>query len=328
MKKRDKLLTGVVTVMSALTLAACSSSTSQNSKIVTMKGDDITVSDFYKQAKETTAGRQVMLTLVLNRVFEKEYGDKISDKDVTKAYNQQVDAYGSNFSAALTSAGLTEATYKQQIRLEKMIEYAVEKAASKELTDANYKKAYDSYNPEISIQAIKLKEEDKAKSTLEKAKANGADFAKIAKDNTVADKVDYKFDSAETVLPSDVQAAAFKLNEGQVSDVITSMDTTTYQPMYYIIKVTKKEKKNSDWKTYQKRLKKIILDSKKSDSNFQNQVIAETLKKANVKIKEHSFSNILSNFNLSNSDKTTSNSSSSSSKSTEKSSSTTDSSKK
>ena len=297
MKKQTKLYTGVITLMSILTLAACSQEASPKDNLVTMKGDAITVSDFYKQAKDTTAGQQAMLTLVLERVFEEQYGKNVSDKEVTKAYNKQVDTYGSNFSAALTSAGMTEETYKQQIRVEKLIEYAVEKAAKKELTDANYQKAYEKYSPEVSTQVIKLDDEKKAKSTLEQVKAEGADFAKIAKENSAEKTVDYKFDSSDNTLPTEVKDAAFKLKEGETSEVVQTTDMTTYQPTYYIVKTTKKEAKNSDWKTYKKRLTETILNEKKADSSFQNKVIAAALEKANVKIKDKSFSNILANYN-------------------------------
>ncbi|WP_316606598.1 peptidyl-prolyl cis-trans isomerase [Streptococcus pluranimalium] len=297
MKKQTKLYTGVITLMSILTLAACSQEASPKDNLVTMKGDAITVSDFYKQAKDTTGGQQAMLTLVLERVFEEQYGKNVSDKEVTKAYNKQVDTYGSNFSAALTSAGMTEETYKQQIRVEKLIEYAVEKAAKKELTDANYQKAYEKYSPEVSTQVIKLDDEKKAKSTLEQVKAEGADFAKIAKENSAEKTVDYKFDSSDNTLPTEVKDAAFKLKEGEMSEVVQTTDMTTYQPTYYIVKTTKKEAKNPDWKTYKKRLTETILNEKKADSSFQNKVIAAALEKANVKIKDKSFSNILANYN-------------------------------
>ena len=297
MKKQTKLYTGVITLMYILTLVACSQEASPKDNLVTMKGDAITVSDFYKQAKDTTAGQQAMLTLVLERVFEEQYGKNVSDKEVTKAYNKQVDTYGSNFSAALTSAGMTEETYKQQIRVEKLIEYAVEKAAKKELTDANYQKAYEKYSPEVSTQVIKLDDEKKAKSTLEQVKAEGADFAKIAKENSAEKTVDYKFDSSDNTLPTEVKDAAFKLKEGETSEVVQATDMTTYQPTYYIVKTTKKEAKNPDWKTYKKRLTETILNEKKADSSFQNKVIAAALEKANVKIKDKSFSNILANYN-------------------------------
>lgn len=310
MKKQTKLLTGVVTLMSVLTLAACSSKASPKDNLITMKGDTITVSDFYNQAKDTAAGRQAMLTLVLDRVFEKQYGNKVSAKEVSKAYNKQAEAYGSNFSAALSSAGMTEKTYKQQIRVEKLIEYAVNKAAEKELTTANYKEAYKNYTPETTVEVIKLDDESKAKEALKKAKEKGADFAKVAKENTKADKVTYSFDSSDTTLPTEVQTAAFKLKEGEISDVIQVTDTTTYQPNYYIVKTTKKETKNADWKTYKKRLKETILNAKKADTTFRNNVIAKALEKANVKIKDKSFSNILANYGSTSTSSSTSASSS------------------
>ncbi|MFU2163574.1 peptidyl-prolyl cis-trans isomerase [Streptococcus pluranimalium] len=297
MKRQSKLLLGALTLMSAVTLAACAPKTSPKDKLITMKGDTITVSDFYQQAKDTTAGKQAMLTLVLERVFEDQYGKKVSDKEVTDAYNKQVDAYGSRFAAALTSAGMTEETYKQQIRVEKLIEFAVKQAANKELTDANFQKAYESYTPETTVEMIKLDDENKAKSTLEQVKAEGADFAAIAKESTGSEDITATFDSSHKDLPKEVKDAAFKLEEGAISDMIQVVDTKTYKPNYYIVKTVKKEAKNPDWKAYQERLKETILNEKKADSAFQNSVIAKALDKANVKIKDKSFSSILSNYN-------------------------------
>ncbi len=47
---------------------------------------------------------------------------------------------GDNFGfRVLAHAGLTEDAYREQIRTNKLKEYAVKKAAEKELTDENYK---------------------------------------------------------------------------------------------------------------------------------------------------------------------------------------------
>ncbi|MGT2924461.1 peptidylprolyl isomerase PrsA [Streptococcus caviae] len=294
MKKRT-IVTGLVTLLSVVTLAACSK-TSQNSKIITMKGDTITVSDFYNEVKESTASKQAVLSLIVSKVFEKQYGDKVSDKEVTKAYNEAVKYYGDSFSSILASRGYTKETYKKQIRSEKLLEYAVKEEAKKELTDASYKAAYQDYKPEVTAQVIQLDDESKAKSVLEDAKADGADFAKIAKDNTKGDKTEYTFDSGSTDLPSQVMTAALALDKDGVSDVITTTDSSTYKPVYYIVKVTKKENKNADWKAYKKRLKEIIINQKLTDTNFRNAVIGKAFKKANVKVKDKAFSDILSQY--------------------------------
>lgn len=298
MKTRSKLAAGFLTLMSVATLAACSGKTSNGTNVVTMKGDTITVSDFYDQVKTSKAAQQSMLTLILSRVFDTQYGDKVSDKKVSEAYNKTAKGYGNSFSSALSQAGLTPEGYKQQIRTTMLVEYAVKEAAKKELTEANYKEAYKNYTPETSVQVIKLDAEDKAKSVLKDVKADGADFAKIAKEKTTATdkKVEYKFDSAGTTLPKEVMSAAFKLDKNGVSDVVSTVDSTTYKTSYYIIKVTDKTEKKSDWKSYQNRLKEVILKDKTSDRAFQNKVISKALEKANVKIKDKAFAGILSQY--------------------------------
>lgn len=298
MKTRSKLAAGFLTLMSVATLAACSGKTSNGTNVVTMKGDTITVSDFYDQVKTSKAAQQSMLTLILSRVFDTQYGDKVSDKKVSEAYNKTAKGYGNSFSSALSQAGLTPEGYKQQIRTTMLVEYAVKEAAKKELTEANYKEAYKNYTPETSVQVIKLDAEDKAKSVLKDVKADGADFAKIAKEKTTATdkKVEYKFDSAGTTHPKEVMAAAFKLDKNGVSDVVSTVDSTTYKTSYYIIKVTDKTEKKSDWKSYKNRLKEVILKDKTSDRAFQNKVISKALEKANVKIKDKAFAGILSQY--------------------------------
>ncbi|HEO0407584.1 TPA: peptidylprolyl isomerase PrsA [Streptococcus agalactiae] len=298
MKTRSKLAAGFLTLMSVATLAACSGKTSNGTDVVTMKGDTITVSDFYDQVKTSKAAQQSMLTLILSRVFDTQYGDKVSDKKVSEAYNKTAKGYGNSFSSALSQAGLTPEGYKQQIRTTMLVEYAVKEAAKKELTEANYKEAYKNYTPETSVQVIKLDAEDKAKSVLKDVKADGADFAKIAKEKTTATdkKVEYKFDSAGTTLPKEVMSAAFKLDKNGVSDVVSTVDSTTYKTSYYIIKVTDKTEKKSDWKSYKNRLKEVILKDKTSDRAFQNKVISKALEKANVKIKDKAFAGILSQY--------------------------------
>ncbi|WNZ92056.1 peptidylprolyl isomerase PrsA [Streptococcus iniae] len=297
MKNSKKLLTGFVTLASVMTLAACSS-TSSNTKLVTMKGDTITVKDFYEEAKTSTARQQSMLSLVMSRVFEEEFGKKVSEKDVEKSYNKTAGQYGSSFSDALAQAGLTTEAYKKQIRTTMLVEYAVKVEAKKELTDANYKKAFKDYTPEMNVQVIALDDEETAKKVLEETKAEGTNFADIAKEKTTEakKKVDYSFDSASTVLPADVVKEATKLKEGEKSELVTVMDATTYQKKFYILNVVKKAEKKSDWKTYKKRLKEIILNEKINDNAFQNKVISKSLDKANVKIKDKAFANILAQF--------------------------------
>lgn len=82
---------------------------------------------------------------------------------------------------------MTLETRKAQIRTSKLVELAVKKVAEAELTDEAYKKAFDEYTPDVTAQIIRLNNEDKAKE-VRKAKAEGADFAQLAKDNSTDEK--------------------------------------------------------------------------------------------------------------------------------------------
>ncbi|HFI0120454.1 TPA: peptidylprolyl isomerase PrsA [Streptococcus suis] len=330
MKKTKKILAGAVTLFAAVTLAACSNSAADKD-IISMKGNTISVSEFYDQVKTNSQAQQVLLSMIISHVFEEAYGDKVSDKEVNEAYEKMASQYGDSFATALASAGLTTDTYKEQIRTNKLVEYAVKQAAEKELTDENYKAAYEAYTPEVTARIIKLDDEAKAKEILAAAQAEGADFAQLAKDNstdsaTKGNGGEIKFDSTSTTVPKEVQTAIFALNAGQVgASVVTVVDMTTYTTSYYVVKLEAKTEKSANWEDYKDKLKEIILTEKQNDSAFVATVLKEELKKANVKVKDPAFQNLLSQY-VTTEDSSSLSSTSESSSSTNESSSTTESS--
>ena len=334
MKKTKKFLAGAVTLLAAATLAACSSSADKD--IITMKGSTISVSEFYDKVKYNSQAQQVLLSMIIGEVFEKEYGGKVSAQEVDDAYNDMAEQYGDSFASALASAGLTEETYKDQIRTNKLVEYAVKKAAEKELTDDAYKSAYEAYTPEVTARVIRLDDETKAKEVLASAQAEGADFAQLAKDNstdtnTKDDGGKITFDSSSTTVPTEVKTAIFALDAGQVgASVISVLDTSTYTTSYYVVKLESKTEKSDNWKDYKDKLKEIILAEKQADSTFVSNVIKTALQDANVKVKDSAFQNLLSQYitteESSSSTESSSSSSSTTESSTESSSSTTESS--
>ena len=213
--------------------------TTEETTLVSMKGDTVTVGDVFDSLKGSSQTQQSVLSATLQKALEKEYGSKVSKEDVDKAYKQASEQYGDQFSQVLAAYGQTEESYRTQIRTQKLVEYAVNQAAQKDLTEANYKAAYDNYTPNTEVQVV---------STTDKA---------------VADKVD-----------SEAKA------EG--AD--------------YIVKTVSKSEKNADWKNYKDDLTKVIINGKKSDTNFTNSVIAKVLKKYNVKVVDKAFSAILDQY--------------------------------
>ena len=297
---KKKLLAGAITLLSVATLAACSTS-SQGADLISMKGDVITEHQFFEEVKNNPTAQQVLLNMTIQKVFEKQYGSEVSDKDVDDAVAEEQKKYGDSYQTVLARAGMTAESRKQQIRTSKLVEYAVKKAAEAELTDENYKKAYEEYTPEVTAQIIKLDSEDKAKEVLAKAKESGADFAQLAKDNstdvkTKANGGEITFDSASTELPAAVKKAAFALDVDGVSDVITAPGTQAYTSNFYIVKLTKKSEKSANWEDYKEKLQSIILTQKQNDATFVQGVIGKELQAANIKVKDQTFQTIFTQY--------------------------------
>ena len=297
---KKKFLAGAVTLLSVATLAACSTS-SQGTDLISMKGDVITEHQFFEEVKNNPTAQQVLLNMTIQKVFEKQYGSEVSDKDVDDAVAEEQKKYGDSYQTVLARAGMTAESRKQQIRTSKLVEYAVKKAAEAELTDENYKKAYEEYTPEVTAQIIRLDSEEKAKEVLAKAKESGADFTQLVKDNTTDEKAkenggEITFDSASTELPAAVKKAAFALDVDGASDVITAPGTQAYTSNFYIVKLTKKSEKSANWEDYKEKLQSVILTQKQNDATFVQGVIGKELQAANIKVKDQTFQTIFTQY--------------------------------
>ena len=293
-------MAGAITLLSVATLAACSNS-SEGTDLISMKGDVITEHQFFEEVKNNATAQQVLLNMTIQKVFEKQYGSEVSDKEVEDAVAEEQKKYGDSYQTILARSGMTAESRKAQIRTSKLVEFAVKKAAEAELTDENYKKAFEEYTPEVTAQIIKLDSEDKAKEVLAKAKESGADFAQLAKDNSTDEKTkenggEITFDSASTELPDVVKKAAFALDVNGISDVITAPGTQAYTSSFYIVKLTKKSEKSSNLDDYKEKLKTIILTQKQNDATFVQGVISKELQDANIKVKDQAFQNIFTQY--------------------------------
>ena len=81
---------------------------------------------------------------------------------------------------------------------------------------------------------------------------------------------------------------AFALNVDGISDVITAPGTQAYSNSFYIVKLTKKTEKSSNWEDYKEKLKTVILTQKQNDATFVQGVISKELQAANIKVKDQS----------------------------------------
>lgn len=293
---KKKLLLAALGAMSVFTLAACSGN---NQEIASMKGSKITVEDFYNEAKNESSNQSLVRNMIIYRAFDNKYGDKVTDKMVDDEYNKQKKNLGDTFEQQVEAAGYTTKTFKEYLRQNLVLEAGLK--ANIKLTNEDKKAAWDSFHPEVEAQIIVLSSEDEAKEVQKDASKKDADFTKIAKEKSVdsATKEDggkIKFDSQTSTVPAEVKEAAFKLKDGEVSDVITATDATTYQTSYYVVKMVRNKDKGNDMDPYKDEINEIAEQTKLNDSTFTAKVIGQTLKDANVKIKEDAFKDILSGY--------------------------------
>ncbi|BDP76448.1 foldase protein PrsA [Enterococcus faecium] len=265
---------------------------------VSYKGGTISEQEVMDSLKNMQGADSAVQQLIVYQVFEDKYGDDVSTKEIDSQYDQTKKQLGDSFDSQLKSAGYTEQTFKDSIKQSLAFQEGLKKHIK--LTDEDLKTAWESFHPEVEAQIIQVASEDDAKD-VKKAADKGDDFSKLAKDKstdttTKEDGGKVKFDSTTTTVPAEVKEAAFKLKDGQVSDVITSTNASTYTTEYYVVKMVKNQNKGNDMDKYKKELKEIATDTKLSDSTFQNKVIGEVLKDANVKIKDKDFENVLSTF--------------------------------
>ncbi|HAP8892794.1 TPA: peptidylprolyl isomerase, partial [Enterococcus faecium] len=263
---------------------------------VSYKGGTISEQEVMDSLKKMQGADSAVQQLIVYQVFEDKYGDDVSTKEIDSQYDQTKKQLGDSFDSQLKSAGYTEQTFKDSIKQSLAFQEGLKKHIK--LTDEDLKTAWESFHPEVEAQIIQVASEDDAKD-VKKAADKGDDFSKLAKDKstdttTKEDGGKVKFDSTTTTVPAEVKEAAFKLKDGQVSDVITSTNASTYTTEYYVVKMVKNQNKGNDMDKYKKELKEIATDTKLSDSTFQNKVIGEVLKDANVKIKDKDFENVLS----------------------------------
>ena len=265
---------------------------------VSYKGGTISEQEVMDSLKKMQGADSAVQQLIVYQVFENKYGDDVSTKEIDSQYDQTKKQLGDSFDSQLKSAGYTEQTFKDSIKQSLAFQEGLKKHIK--LTDEDLKTAWESFHPEVEAQIIQVASEDDAKD-VKKAADKGDDFSKLAKDKstdttTKEDGGKVKFDSTTTTVPTEVKEAAFKLKDGQVSDVITSTNTSTYATEYYVVKMVKNQNKGNDMDKYKKELKEIATETKLNDSTFRNKVIGEVLKDANVKVKDKDFENVLSTF--------------------------------
>lgn len=274
----------------ALSLSACSS----NSKtVVSYKGGKITQEQYYDEMKKSQAGQSTLANMIINRALEEQYGNKVSQKQVDKQYNNYKKQYGSQFSAVLQQNGMTPSTFKQNLKTNLLSEAALKSV--KKVTKKQEQEAWKSYQPKVTVKHILVAKKSTANDIIKQLK-DGKSFKSLAKKYSLdtatknnAGKLP-AFDSTDTTLDSSFNTAAFKLKSGEVTDTPVKS-----QSGYHVIKMISHPAKGK-FADHKKAIDNEIYASMAQDQETMRDVIATVLKKADVSIKDNDLKNVLSSY--------------------------------
>ncbi|GAF39622.1 peptidylprolyl isomerase [Agrilactobacillus composti DSM 18527 = JCM 14202] len=288
-KGLKKLLLALAGIMLIFVAAGCSN----NNTVATTKGGKITKDDYYNEMKKSSAGKSTLQTMIITQVLEDQYGKKVSDKQVTKEYNKYKDQYGSSFSSLLQQNGMTTASFKKNIRTNLLTEAALK--ANKKVTNANLKTQWKSYEPKVTVAHIVVSSEDAANDIINQLNS-GAKFADLAKKSSTDSATKNNggklpaFDNTDTSMDSATKKAAFKLKNGEYTK--TPVKTESGYEVIEMIKNPGKGKMSD----HTAELKTQLYNKWMQDSTVMQGVIAKSLKKGNVSIKDNDMKDILAGY--------------------------------
>ncbi|WP_057896716.1 peptidylprolyl isomerase PrsA [Liquorilactobacillus oeni] len=283
-----KWLLAFTALLLTVGLAACSKT------VATTSGGKVTESDYYDSMKKTSSGKQILQQMILEKVLEKQYGNKVSDKKVNAQYKTYAKQYGSSFASILSQNSMTKSSFKKQIRSTLLLREAVKD--NTKISESQLKKQWKSYEPKTTVAHILVAKENTAKDIIKRLQ-KGESFSSLAKKystDTATKNNGGKlsaFDNTDTSLDSTFKKAAFALKQGEYT---TTPVKTSYG--YHVIKVLKKPAKGT-MNEHKNELKNQIIDDKmNNDSSALQAVISKVLKKGNVSIKDSDLKDVLSSY--------------------------------
>ncbi len=283
-----KVLVGLAGALLSVSLVACGDKT-----VAVTNGGKITQSEYYSSMKNTSNGKQVLQQMILDKVLNKEYGNKVSSSEVNAQYNQYKSQYGSEFETLLEQQGLTTTSFKNQLKSNLLLKAAVR--ANISYSNADLKKQFKTYEPKVTVNEILVSDKKTAEKVISELK-DGKNFSDLAKkySKDTSNKNNSgrltPFDNTDSSIDSAFRKAAYKLSNGEYTK--TPVKT---QYGYQIIQMVNHPKKGS-YSDHINDLKDQIATSKMSDSTTLKSVVTKVLKNGGVEIKDKDLQNILSSY--------------------------------
>lgn len=290
-KYKKVLSVAGIALASTVMLTACSGN--KLSDVATYKGGKVSGQDAYSALKFNQQNQAIVKNLAILDVYNSAYGDKISDSkvnDVLKKYKSNYES-DSKFEEALKTSGYTEKTFKEYLKKQLAYEYGVKK--NMKVTDDEIKAEWEKYQPNQNVKLMVFTDENAAKEAKDKLN-NNEDFDRVASEKSASKKTDYTMNYTDTVVPDNIKEAIYKLNNNDVTDVLTYEDQTSGQKIYYIAKMVKKQDKPKSMD----KVKNDLIDTIKA-TNFANgtgvdAIVRQELAKQNFKVMDDDYKSAFS----------------------------------
>ena len=275
-EKKMKKTVVAVTLASSLMLAACNND--KDNIVATTAYGNITQGEFYEQIKGL-AGTTLLEQVVIDQILSARYA--AADDEIQEQFDSYQTMYGDEFESALAENGLTEETFKDNIRFQILQQKAMEDV---EITDEEITNYYEQGKYELSARQILVETEQEAQELYDKLQA-GEDFAALAKEHSQdaasaenGGELDWFTVGEMTGAFNDV---AYALEIDEISEPVASDDG------YYIIQlIDKKEVEEYASLEDQKEQITALLKEKKAAETDWATVEARLLKEENVQIKD------------------------------------------
>ena len=291
MKKYIRKAAAVIAVASmALSTAACSNG---GKTVASYKGGKITQQEYYDEMKKSQSGKTALANMIINRVLEQQYGNKISKKQVDKQYNNYKKQYGSQFDAVLQQNGMTASSFKQNLKTNLLTEAALKDI--KKISKSQEDKVWKDYQPKVKVQHILVSKKSKAEEITNELK-NGKSFKSLVKKyslDTGTKNNEGKlpaFDSTDSSLDPAFKKAAFKLKTGE-----TTKSPVKSQSGYHVIRMIKHPAKGT-FASHKKEIDDQIYQTMSQDQQTMHDVLAKVIKKAGVDIKDKDLKDVLASY--------------------------------
>ncbi|MEM1504205.1 peptidylprolyl isomerase [Domibacillus sp. 8LH] len=266
-----------------LALSGCGNS--EGNVIATSKAGDVTDMELYAEMKEKYGPQmeQALQELMQKKVLSDKY--EVTDEELDKEVKTAKEQLGDQYEMFLAQYGLDEEGFKEFLKLELLREKAA--LADIKVTDKEVKEYYDSWQPEIQVSHILVKDEAKAKEVKQKL-ADGGDFAELAKEYSTdtgsaenGGSLGWIDNAGRAQFVPEFTKALSTLKVNQVSEPVKS------DYGYHIIKITDQKEKAS----FEKMKSQMTEELKKSkvDSAALQEKLDKVMKDADVEVKDEDF---------------------------------------